>query len=434
VQTTLKRLDATQVEIEIPISADELKAAEERAFRELVKRAKIPGFRPGKVPRKIFEQQYGAELITERALDEIVPEAFGRALREHDVEPAGRPQFELLPQEDGLPLRVRATVSVRPEIVLGDYRNIEVAARPQTAEDEDLERAFEALRRDFAVLTPVDRPLGYGDVAVADFAGKIGGEPFEGGSAEYRELEIVEEHFIPGFAAGFVGMRAGETNEFEATFPADYSVAELAGKTAVFTVTVHDVKEPILPDADDAFASSVQSNATLLSLRADLRRRLYEATKRNARRAQQAELLETLLAKHDFPAPPAMLDREVEAVLTDRQRAIERLGRSWSDYLAETGETEDGLRAEIRPEAEGRVRSALLLEAIAKAEKVAPTPQEVDDELGRLAAQYGLTKAQIAGALHNNLGAVYDGIIRTKTLDLLLDSANVVPATKSEAT
>ena len=241
---TVKRLDPTQVELEIAIEAAELDAARERAFKQLVKNVRIPGFRPGKAPRRIFEAQYGTAGIEERAIDAVVPGAYSKAIEDNNLEPVDRPQMELLPEEEGLPLRVRATVSVRPEIELGTYKGLELAGESTAVGDDDVENTVQQLRKDAATLVPVERPIEIGDRPTVDYLGKIDGVPFEGGSAQGQSIEIVESNFIPGFAAGIVGMTAGQTKDVEAKFPDDYQNAELAGKTAVFTITIGGMSFP----------------------------------------------------------------------------------------------------------------------------------------------------------------------------------------------
>jgi len=206
---TVKRIDPTQVELEISISQEELDAAREVAFKQLVRNVRIPGFRPGKAPRKIFEAQYGSNVISDRAMDALVPEAYNRALRENDLQPIDEPQMELLPEEEGQPVRLRATVNVRPEIELREYKGIALSGPSTAVSDADLNRSLEALRHESATHVPVDRPVAMGDVATLDYEGRIDGVPFEGGAAQGQATEILEERFIPGFAQGIVGMSAG---------------------------------------------------------------------------------------------------------------------------------------------------------------------------------------------------------------------------------
>jgi trigger factor len=423
---TIKRLDPTQVELEIAIPKEELDAARERAFRHLVKNVRIPGFRPGKAPRKIFEAQYGTSAIEERAIDSVVPGAYSKALAENDLVPVDEPQMELLPEEEGQPLRVRATVAVRPEIELHDYKGVEVEGPSIAIGDEEVEAALEGLRKESATLVPVDRPVATGDVPTLDFEGKIDGVAFQGGKAEGQPTEIDAERFIPGFTEGIIGMKAGETKDVEAQFPAGYGNAELAGKTAVFTVTVHDNKVPELPELDDEFARRFAGpEATLDTLRAELRERLEAGARARRRRAVSGPILEKLGASHAFALPEVLVERNVQALESEAREHVARDGREWEAYLTDRGKTEDELRAEFRTEAERRVKTTLLIEAIAKAEKIQATPQDVEAEVRQLSREYGQPREAILEMLRNNYGALIDGIVRTKTLEFLADHAAV---------
>jgi trigger factor len=430
---TVKRLDPTQVELEIPITREELEAADERAFRQLVRSARIPGFRPGKAPRKIFEAQYGAEVIRERAMEALVPDAYRRAVREAELEPVDQPQMELLPEDGALPIRLRATVNVRPEIELHEYTNIPLTSPAVAVDDDDVERSIEAVRRESASLVPVDRAVQLGDVATLDYEGRIDGVPFEGGKAQGQPTEIAEGRFIPGFAQGIVGMSARETKMIDAAFPADYSNSELAGKAAQFTVTVHEVKVPEIPPLDDEFAKRFDPNADLAKLRADVRSRLEESARARIRRALGTALVDRLLEAHVFPLPPIMVEREAERIADDAKAYIARAGLTWEDYLAGGERSEESLRAEYTKEAERRVKSTLLLEAIAKAEKIEAAPEDIEAEIAALARQYGQPREAIVEMLRPNFGALIDGIVRSKTLDFLVDRAQVTEAPPDEA-
>ena len=423
---TVKHLDPTQVELEIAISNEELDAARERAFRELVKNARIRGFRPGKVPRKIFEAQYGTAVIEERAMDAVVPTAYSKALEENALEPLERPQMELIPEEEGQPLRVRATVSVRPHFELHDYKGVALEGVSTAVSDQDVENALQGLRREAAVLTPVDRPVALGDVPTLDYEGKVEGVPFQGGSAQGQATEILEERFIPGFASGITGMSPGETKDVEAHFPDDYSNAELAGKAAVFTVTVHDNKVAELPELDDDFAKRFGGEeATLAGLRDDLRRRLEANARSRQRRLLTGALLEKLSAAHEIALPAVLVDREIESLENEAKGYVERAGIEWPAYLEQQGKTEEQQREEYRVEAGRRVKGSLLIEAIAKAENIQASPADVEAEIQQLSRQYQQPREAILEMLRPNLSALIDGIVRTKTVEFLLDHAAV---------
>jgi trigger factor len=421
----MTRLAPTQVELEIPISVDELAAAEERAFRKLAKTVRLPGFRQGKVPRKVFEQAYGSGAITHEAVEQVVPDVYAKAVREHDLEPVNRPKMEVLEEADGRPTRVKATVEVRPEIALKQYKGVAVTRPPTSVTDADVDRSLEALAKERATLIPVERPAQLGDVVTLDYEGKIAGTPFEGGSAAGEATELTEGRFIPGFVTGIAGMLAGETKDVEAHFPEGYAQTELAGKDAVFTVTLHDVKRFDLPPIDDEFAASVSDNRSVEELRADVRRRLEAISASRERRAVANAVLEILLREHDFALPTSLVEAEVDHLMNDAASAAKRGGGTFEQYLTQIGRSEDELRAQIRPDAEMRVKTTLLVEQIAKAENIAATPADIAEELEALSRQYRQPVANVRKALGNSVLSLMDGIVRNKTLDFLVDHAEV---------
>lgn len=424
--STLTRLAPTQVELEIPITPEELQAAEDRAFRKLSRNVKLPGFRAGKVPRKVFEQTYGTESISSQAMEEVVPDVYTKAIREHDLDPVDRPKMELLPEEDGKPTRLKAVVEVRPEITLGTYKGIEVEREPVVITDEDVDRSIAALAKERATLVPVERPAALGDVVTMDYEGKVDGIAFEGGTAKGQMAELDETRFIPGFATGIAGMIAGETKDVEADFPQDYGQGELAGKKAIFTITLHDVKTYELPALDDDFAKAISENATFADLREDVRKRLVAISEARLRRVVGNGLMEKLLAAHDFPLPESLVEREIDHMINDTESQAQRAGTSFDDYLKDAGKTAEDLRAEYRKDAETRVKGTLLIETVAKTENIAATPADVAEELSALARQYGQPVDRIRKSLGNNVLSLMDGIVRNKTLEFLIDNAKVV--------
>jgi trigger factor len=412
--STLTRLAPTQVALEFSITGEEIAAAEERAFRKLAKDVRLPGFRKGKVPRKIFEQNYGSEALTREAVDDVVPQIYAKAIAEHDLEPVDRPTLEILEESEGRPTRVKATVEVRPAIELHGYKGATVTRPATPVTDDDVERSLTALAKERATLIPVQRAAQLGDVATLDYAGTIDGTPFEGGRGEGQVSELVEGRFIPGFVAGIVGMNPGEKKTVEARFPEEYAASELAGKAAQFEVTLQELKVYEYPALDDDFAKAISPDRTLAELKADLRRRLEAIATANARRAVGNAVMNQVMNAHDFPLPGTMVESELNHFIEDAAA---------SPGNAE--KTEAQLRDSYRAEAESRVKAALVIEAIAKAEKITATPADIAAELEALSRRYGQPVARIRKALGSNLLSLIDGIVRTKTLDFLIDNAIV---------
>lgn len=413
--STLTRLAPTQVALEFSITGQELDEAEERAFRKLAKDVRLPGFRKGKVPRKIFEQTYGSDAVTSRAVDDVVPEMYAKAIREHDLEPVQRPTVEVLEESNGRPTRLKAIVEVRPEIELRDYKGVAVSRPPSDVTEEDVDRSLTALAKERATLVPIDRPAQLGDVATLSYEGTIDGEPFEGGKGENEIAELNEGRFVPGFVDGIVGMRSGEKKTIDVRFPENYPAAALAGKAAQFELTVHELKQYELPTLDDEFAKLISNVQTIDELRTELRRRLEAVASARSRRAIGNAIVNQLLATHDFALPSSMVDSELDRMIED----------SVEQHLSETDKGETELRDSFRPEAESRVKASLLIEAIAKAEKITATPADIAAELEALSRRYGQPVNRIRTALGNNLLSLMDGIVRNKTLDFLVDHAVV---------
>jgi trigger factor len=389
---------------------------------------RLPGFRPGKVPRKVFEQTYGTHSIEEEAMEDVVPRAYAAAVREHDLEPVARPNIELLPEEDGKPMRVKAVVEVRPEIALKTYKGLAITQPVIDVTDADVEMSLQQLAKERATLVPVERPAKLGDVVTMDYAGSIDGVPFDGGTAQGQVTELDERRFIPGFAAGIVGMSAGDKKDIEAQFPDDYQQTDLAGKKAVFVIAVHDVKELELPALDDEFAKHISETMSMDELRADVRTRLDAIAKGRLRRDTGNQAMTQLLAAHEVALPESMVEGELEQMLGDTTQEAQRNGLSLEEYLKATDKSEEDLRKELRVDAEQRVKGTLLIEAIAKAEKIEATPADLQGELASLAAQYRQPVEMIRKALGNNVHSLVDGIVRNKTLDLIIDNAKITPA------
>ena len=362
-------------------------------------------------------------------MEDVVPNVYAKAIREHDLDPIDRPRMELLPQEDGKPKRVKAVVDVRPAIALGQYKNIEIERVPVVVGDEDVERSLAALARDRATLVPVERPATLGDVVTVDYEGKVDGVAFEGGSAQKQVTDLLEERFIPGFAAGIAGMQAGESKDVEATFPENYAQGDLAGKTAIFSVTLHEVKELELPAIDDDFAKAASTSESLDALKADIRRRLESAAENKAKRDLGQALVGKLSDAHEFVLPDILVEREVDGMISDAGSFAQRMGMPFEAYLKAIDKTQSDLRAEYLEDAKGRVKGTLILEAIAKAENITAAPADIVAELQGLAQQYGQPVERIRQALGSNIASVIDGIVRAKTIEFLIENASVKEAT-----
>jgi len=436
VTATVRKVAPTEVELDIEVSAPDFEAARERAFRKLVKQYRLPGFRQGRVPRPIFERHVGTETIDHQAVEDVVPDVYQRALKEHNLDPVDRPHIDLERLDDGKSLRIKAKVSVRPDITLADYRGIALERQPVNVTEEEVERSLQALRKRAAELQPVtDRGIEAGDVVTMDYLGTIDGEPFEGGSATDHTTEVTGDKFVPGFAEQLYGAKPGEKRTLKVTFPPHYHAEALAAKEATFEVTIHDVRQPVLPEIDDAFVKKVSEHESVDALRGDIRKRLEAVADAQEREALQKQLIGELLSRHDFPLPAVLVDREVDGLLADAKSYMQSIGRSWGEYLAAKGVDEKGLTAEYRTEAERRVKTALVLEDIARAEGIDVTTKDLESELDHLAASYGRSRDAMIDVVRRNtgFGPLIDSVRKQKTIEFLLSQADIRTAQGSLA-
>ncbi|MBV8170379.1 MAG: trigger factor [Candidatus Eremiobacteraeota bacterium] len=432
----LRQLAPTQVQLDIDVPADDLDKARARAVKRLSERLRIPGFRKGHIPRRIIEQHVGAEHIDHEAIEDVVPDVYSKALEEHDLDPVEQPKIDLERVDDGRALKITATVAVRPQITLAPYTDIEVTSPSMNVDEREVDESLEVLRKRAATLEPVaDRGVQAGDVVTLDYTGRIDGETFEGGTATDHTTEISPQRFIPGFAEQLYGARAGERRTVTVTFPQEYKPDHLAGKTAVFDVLVRDVKQPVLAPLDDAFAKTVSDLETLAALRNEVRRRLERGAQARAREAVESALLRTLNQSNDFPLPDVLVDRETESILADTQHQVERAGGTWQEYLQERKLNEEQARANARADAERRVKSSLILEQIAKQEKIRVSGEDVDRELDSLARVRGATARATLDDLRSsgNIDRFLNAIRRNKTLGFLVEKAKVAEAPPAES-
>lgn len=425
---TVRKLAPTEVELDIEVSAPDFEAARERAFRKLVKQYRLPGFRPGRVPRPIFERHIGLEAIDHQAVEDVVPDAYSKALKEHNLDPVDRPHFDLERLDNGNSLRIKATVSVRPDITLSDYRGLSLDKQAVVVTDEEVERSLQALRKRAAVLEAVDdRGIQAGDVVTMDYVGTIDGEPFEGGTSTGHSTEVNSEKFVPGFAEQLYGAKPGDERTVNVTFPPTYHSETLAGRAASFAVTIHEIRHPVLAELDEAFVKQVSDHESVDALRADIRKRLEAVGEAQAREGMQKQLISALVEKHDFPLPVVLVDREVESLLSDAKSYMQSIGRTWGEYLSAKGVDEKGLTAEYRTEAERRVKTALILEEIARSEGIDVTTQDLESELDHLARSYGRSREAMIDVVRRNtgFGPLIDSVRKQKTIEFLLQQADI---------
>jgi len=394
---TVSPAPRSSMRLRVELPPERLEAAIGEAVRHLSQRTKIPGFRPGKAPRPMIERVLGATAVMDEAMDHLVQRAYRDALVAHDILPLTEASIDVEQAEEGKPVVFTATVQVRPEVTLGDYRNFNFVPEIETIDDARVDQVIEELRDQNATLAPVeDRGAKAGDYAVIGYAGTRDGVPFEGGAAERMPLILGEERLIPGFEDHVTGLRPGESTEFDITFPEDYAEAALAGKAARFHLELRELREKVMPAADDDFARSLGDFADLAALRVEVRQRLGRNALDRARHGFADRIIDYATANATVELPDVLVDQEVEIMHDEFRSSLARQGIAEDAYLKVVEKTEADLHTEFRPQAEKRVRVLLVLSKVAEAEGVTVPDADVEAEVVRARERYARDRKTVS--------------------------------------
>jgi trigger factor len=378
---------AIKLEIELP--PERLNRAVDDAVRRLSRRTKVPGFRPGKAPRAVLERTLGPGAILDEAVEHLVQDAYRAALIEKEILPIANADVDVVQAEEGKPVIFTATVPVRPEVQLGDYRNFNFRPEIETIDDARIDKVVEELRDQNGTLAPVeDRGARNGDYAVIAFEGTRDGNPFEGGKSERMPLILGEERLIPGFEGHLEGLRVGESTEFDITFPDDYAEESLRSQPVHFRAEIKELREKVLPDADDAFAQSMGDFADMAEMRAEIRPRLERNALDRARHQFADKIIDYAVANATIELPDVLIDQEVEVLHDELRSSLASQGISQEAYLKVLEKSEADLHADLRPRADERVRTLLVLSKIAEAEGIAVPDEDVEAEVARGRERY----------------------------------------------
>jgi trigger factor len=379
----------SSVILEVEVPADRLDRAVGEAVRALSKRTRVAGFRPGKAPRPVLERVLGEGAVLDEAVDRLVQSSYRDALIEQAILPLTNADVEIVQAEEGKPLIFKATVQIRPEVTLGDYKNFNFKPDIEIIDKAKVDKVIEELRDQNATLSPVEeRGAQKGDYAVIKYEGSRDGTPFEGGTAERMPLIIGEDRLIPGFEDNLVGLEVGGTKGFDITFPDDYMEESLAGKEAHFEVELRELREKIPPDLDDDFARSMGDFADLAVLRSEIKERLERNALDRARHEFADRIIEYAIANATLELPDVLIDQEVEVMHDEFRGSLARQGVSEEAYLKVTGKTDAELHGDFRPDAEKRVKVLLVLSKVAEAEGVTVDDADIDAEVQRGRARY----------------------------------------------
>ena len=407
-------------------TAEEFEAAVVKAYQDSKDKFNIDGFRKGKAPRSIIEKHFGEGVFFEDAINNLFQTAYQEALNELDLEVIDSPQADFSEIGKGKPLTVTIDVAVYPVVEVKDYKGIEVEQVDPEVTEEDVDRDIEAMRKRNSRMVVADRPVENGDTVIIDYAGFVGDEQFQGGTAENQELKIGSGMFIPGFEEQLIGVKAGESKDVVVTFPEEYQAKELAGKEATFKCKVHEVKFEELPELDDEFAKDVSEFDTLAELRDDARARILESVKLQCENEAKDKVIAQVYENNKIEAPATMVADEMDRMIQELEQQMRYQGLNIQQYLQFTGSTLDDFRNEIKPEAEKRVATRIVLRSIGDVENVEVTDEDLDKELQRMSEAYNTDPENIKKMLgEENLAFFRKDIALTKVMDMLYNEAKI---------
>lgn len=421
----VENLEKNMAKLIIEVSEDKLEAALQNAYQKQKSRISLPGFRKGKVPRKMIEKMYGPQIFFEDAANELIQENYSDAAKESGIDIVSRPTVDITQIEQGKPFVFTAEVAVRPEVQLGSYKGVAVAKADTDVTDEEVDEAIEKERvQNARIITVEDRAIENGDTAVIDFEGFVDGEAFEGGKGENHSLEIGSHSFIDTFEEQLIGKNSGDEVEVSVVFPEEYHDEELAGRPAVFQVKIHEIKTKELPDLDDEFAQDVADFDTLDEYKADVRKKLAEGKAASAKQAKEEEAIRKIVEASTMELPEAMIETQVEIQIENFAQRIAMQGMSFEQYMQMTAMTMDRLKEQVRPDAESRIKSSLVLEQIVKEENIEASDEDVEAEIEKMAEMYGIEADKAKeDVTEEERDSIKKDIAVQKAVDLIMEHA-----------
>jgi trigger factor len=428
-KATWEKIDKNIVSIDVEVEAEQVATALDQAFKKVVSKVNVPGFRKGKVPRGIFESRFGVESLYQDAIDILLPDAYTAAVNENNLQPVDRPEIDVEQFAKGQSFKFKAKVIVKPEVTLGEYKGLEVEAAAAEVTEEEVAAELERLQQRHAELSVVEEGAAQnGDITVIDFDGSVDGVPFEGGKAERYSLELGSNSFIPGFEDQVVGMQLGDFKDVTVTFPEDYHAENLAGKAAVFAVKLHEIKRKSLPALDDEFAKDVSEFDTLDEYKADLSSKLKERKEKEAEQAREVAVVDKATAAAEVEIPEAMIVTETDYMIKDFENRLQMQGMNMDLYYQFSGQNESVLREQMRSDAEKRVRNNLVLDAIAKAEGFSVSEEDLTAELETLSKSYNRPAEELRDIFtrNGNIANLQEDVLLRKTIKFLLDNSKTV--------
>ncbi|WP_105985400.1 trigger factor [Staphylococcus chromogenes] len=430
---TWEKKEGNEGLLQVTVPAEEVDKALDQAFKKVVKQINVPGFRKGKVPRPIFEQRFGVEALYQDAVDILLPKAYSNAVEEAGINPVDQPEIEVTQIEKGKEFKFDATVTVEPEVELGDYKGLEIEKQDTELTDEEVETTINQRLEAMAdMVIKEDGKVEEGDTVNLDFDGYVDGEQFEGGQADGYDLEIGSGMFIPGFEEQLVGLKVGEEKDVEVTFPEEYHAEELAGKPATFKTKINEIKTKEVPELDDELANELDSEAnTVDEYKENLRKQLAESKATEAENVQKEEAITKATDNAKVDIPDAMIKTEEDRMLQEFAQRLQQQGLNLETYFQISGQSEEDLRGQMKEDAEQRVKTNLTLAAIADAENIEASDEDVEKELETMSSQFGISVDDIKSTL-GNTDIVKNDVRVKKVIDLLVNEAKFVEGTQKE--
>ena len=392
----VEKLEKNMAKLTIEVPAEEFDAAIKNAYNKNKNKFSIPGFRKGKAPLAMLEKMYGAGIFYEDAANEVIDASYPKAAEESKEEIVSTPEIKVTQIEKGKAFIYEATVALKPEVTLGEYKGVEVKKAEAVVTDEDVENELTAARKKNGRLIDVeDGAIEDGDNTIIDFTGYIDDKTFDGGAGTDYPLVIGSHSFIEGFEDQLIGKKKGETCDVNVTFPAEYHADELAGKPAKFVVTIKEVKRNELPELNDEFASEVSDFDTLDEYKADIRKKLQEKKEQDAKVENENNVIEKVVENAQMELPQPMVDTQAREMVENYARRLQSQGLNINDYMKYTGMTPEKLMEQMRPEAEKRIKTRLVLEKVVEVENVEVSDEKLDEQINEIAASYKLEGAKL---------------------------------------
>ncbi len=432
---TMEKVEKNKIKLTIEVGSDLFEEGMQKSYKKNVKYISVPGFRKGKAPRKMIEKMYGAAVFYEDAVNFIVPDAYDNAVKEADIHPVSQPEVDVVTiGEPDKPFVFTAEVFVKPEVILGTYKGVEIEKVDFKVTDADVDAEITSmLEKNSRMVTVADRAAENGDITTIDYEGFVDGVAFEGGKGTDYELTLGSGTFIPGFEDQIVGKTVGEEFDVNVTFPKEYHAEELKGKAATFKVTLKGIKVKELPEADDEFAKDVSEFDTLEALKADIRTKKEKETEERTKREIEDRALAVAVEGATIDLPEVMVDNRVQQMMEDYEYRLRSQGIDMKLYLQYTQMTADQLKEQMRPSAKEQVLGSLVLEKVAELEHIEATDEDVEAEFNKIAENYSMEKDKVRELMNANIDAMKQDIVTNKALDLLAENAKQVAKKASSA-